>query len=104
MQKRKAGKILTLVMAVSLLADPVFAQEQEQETDSYPVGSALSSNAKVYGGIYGAESCSYDPTRGVIVVPNRGAPQNVRTNDAWVYFINHEIGRASCRESVCQYV
>lgn len=90
MQKRKTGKILTLVMAVSLLADPVFAQEQEQETDSYPVGSALSSNAKVYGGIYGAESCSYDPTRGVIVVPNRGAPQNVRTNDAWVSFINHD--------------
>src|SRR5688500_14030302 len=32
----------------------------------------MSSNVKVYGAIYSAESCSYDPTRGVIVVPNRG--------------------------------
>ena len=29
---------------------------------------------KVYGAIYSAESCSYDPRRGVIVVPNRGVP------------------------------
>jgi DNA-binding beta-propeller fold protein YncE len=26
----------------------------------------------------------------VIVVPNRGVPQNVRTNDGWVSFINHD--------------
>jgi len=45
---------------------------------------------KVYGAIYSAESCSYDPTRGVIVVPNRGVPQNVQTNNAWVSFINHD--------------
>jgi hypothetical protein len=51
---------------------------------------AMSSNAKVYGSIYSAESCSYDPQRGVIVVPNRGVPQNVQTNNAWVSFINHD--------------
>src|SRR5687768_883200 len=51
---------------------------------------AVSSNVKVYGAIYSAESCSYDAGRGVIVVPNRGVPQNVRTNDAWVSFINHD--------------
>jgi sugar lactone lactonase YvrE len=45
---------------------------------------------KVYGAIYSAESCSYDPERGVIVVPNRGVPQNVQTNNAWVSFINHD--------------
>lgn len=28
--------------------------------------------------------------RGVIVVPNRGVPQHVRTNDAWISFINHD--------------
>lgn len=50
----------------------------------------ISSNVKVYGSIYSAESCSYDPERGVIVVPNRGAPQNVQTNNAWVSFINHD--------------
>src|SRR5688500_8632928 len=50
----------------------------------------MSSNVKVYGAIYSAESCSYDPGRGVIVVPNRGVGQNVQTNNAWVSFINHD--------------
>ena len=50
----------------------------------------ISSNVKVYGAIYSAESCSYDATRGVIVVPNRGVPQGVQTNDAFVSFINHD--------------
>jgi hypothetical protein len=50
----------------------------------------MSSNVKVYGSLYSAESCSYDPGRGVIVVPNRGVPQNVQTNNAWVSFINHD--------------
>jgi hypothetical protein len=51
---------------------------------------AISSNVKVYGAIYSAESCSYDAARGVIVVPNRGVPQNVQTNNAWVSLINHD--------------
>jgi hypothetical protein len=50
----------------------------------------MSSNVKVYGSIYSAESCSYDSTRGVIVVPNRGVPQDVQVNNAWVSFINHD--------------
>src|SRR5215218_311199 len=50
----------------------------------------ISANVKVYGSIYSAESCSYDPDRGVIVVPNRGVAQNVQTNNAWVSFINHD--------------
>jgi DNA-binding beta-propeller fold protein YncE len=50
----------------------------------------MSSNVKVYGAIYSAESCSYDAERGVIVVPNRGVPQPVQTNNAWVSFINHD--------------
>jgi hypothetical protein len=51
---------------------------------------AVSSNVKVYGAIYSAESCSYDPDRGLIVVPSRGVPQNVRANDAWIAFLNHD--------------
>jgi len=51
---------------------------------------AMSSNVKVYGSVYSAESCSYDPVRQVIVVPNRGVGQNVRTNDAWITFLNHD--------------
>src|SRR5688572_7372025 len=50
----------------------------------------MSSNVKVYGAIYSAESCSYDPGRGVIVVPNRGVGQNVQVNNAWVSFSNHD--------------
>ena len=50
----------------------------------------MSPNVKVYGAIYSAESCSYDPVRGVIVVPNRGVAQNVQTNNAWISFINHD--------------
>jgi SMP-30/gluconolaconase/LRE-like protein len=52
--------------------------------------AAMSSNVKVYGAVYSAESCSYDPARGVIVVPNRGVGQNVQTNNAWVSLINHD--------------
>src|SRR5215203_4771775 len=51
---------------------------------------AISPNVKVYGAIYAAESCSYDAERGVIVVPNRGVPQNIQANNAWVSFINHD--------------
>jgi hypothetical protein len=50
----------------------------------------MSTNVKVYGAIYSAESCSYDPGRGVIVVPNRGVGQNVQVNNAWISFINHD--------------
>jgi hypothetical protein len=52
--------------------------------------NAASSNVKMYGSIYSAESCSYDAARGLIVVPNRGVPQNVQTNNAWISFINHD--------------
>jgi hypothetical protein len=52
--------------------------------------TAMSNNVKVYGSVYSAESCSYDPMRRVIVVPNRGVGQNVRTNDAWITFLNHD--------------
>jgi hypothetical protein len=50
----------------------------------------MSDNVKVYGSVYNAESCSYDPVRKVIVAPNRGVGQNVRTNDAWITFLNHD--------------
>ena len=51
---------------------------------------AMSANVKVYGAVYSAESCSYDPVRGLIVVPNRGVGQAVQTNNAWVSFLNHD--------------
>jgi len=50
----------------------------------------MSSNVKVYGSVYSAESCSYDSQRGVIVVPNRGVPQTVQTNNAWITLLNDD--------------
>jgi sugar lactone lactonase YvrE len=50
----------------------------------------ISPNVKVYGAIYSAESCSYDPVRGLIVVPNRGVGQNVQPNNAWISLLNHD--------------
>jgi len=50
----------------------------------------ISPNVKVFGGIYAAESCSYDPGRNLIVVPSRGVSQNIQTNNAWVSLLNHD--------------
>jgi len=91
-------------LAVGVIAGAVLAQ-QTLPSQPFFVGNrlglpvnpaadgafeAISSNVKVYGSIYSAESCSYDSTRGLIVVPNRGVPQNVQTNNAWVSFLNHD--------------
>ncbi len=59
--------------------------------DAQPVPfAAASDNVKMFGALYSTESCSYDPVRDVIVAPNRGVGQNVRANDAWISFINHD--------------
>jgi hypothetical protein len=91
-------------LTFGLIAGPMPAQ-QPQSPQPFSVGNPLglpitpasdrpfeatSSNVKVYGAIYSAESCSYDAGRGVIVVPNRGVPQSVQGNDAFVSFINHD--------------
>jgi outer membrane protein assembly factor BamB len=52
--------------------------------------SPMSSNVKVYGAIFSAESCSYDPVRNLIVVPNRSVGQSVQDNNAWISLINHD--------------
>jgi hypothetical protein len=96
---------LTIGIAAGALLAQQPPQQQQQGPRPFFVGNrlglpinpaadgafeAISSNVKVYGAIYSAESCSYDPARGVIVVPNRGVGQNVQTNNAWVSFINHD--------------
>ena len=50
----------------------------------------MSSNVKVYGAVYSAESCSYDAVRNLIVVPNRSVGQDVQTNNGWVSLLNHD--------------
>ncbi|HEX6627298.1 MAG TPA: SMP-30/gluconolactonase/LRE family protein [Gemmatimonadaceae bacterium] len=99
-------KVFRVVVTATALifATGTFAQ-QPATPRPYFVGNALglpvepaadgtfagtTSNVKVYGAIYSAESCSYDPSRDLIVVPNRGVPQSVQVNNAWVSFINHD--------------
>ena len=79
-------------LTVGVTVGAVLAQSQAPASPPFAVGNPVglpmtpsadgafnpaSSNVKMYGAIYSAESCSYDSTRGVIVVPNRGVPQNV---------------------------
>ena len=102
MSRRTSMTGAAFVMAMAALAT---AQQPTQKPEPFSVGNALglpiapaadgtfnamSKNVKVYGAIYSAESCSYDPVRDVIVVPNRGVGQNVQVNNAWVSFINHD--------------
>ncbi|MEO8075839.1 MAG: SMP-30/gluconolactonase/LRE family protein [Acidobacteriota bacterium] len=103
--KRMNGLAASATLIVGIAAGAVIAQQPATQKPPFVVGNrlglpmapsadgafeAISPNVKVYGAIYSAESCSYDPGRGVIVVPNRGVPQNVQTNNAWVSFVNHD--------------
>src|SRR5262245_47825588 len=97
---------MKLMIALITMSMSLFAQQPAQQgPQPFSVGNRLglpinpaadgafnpmSSNVKVYGSVYSAESCSYDPVRGVIVVPNRGVAQNVQTNNAWITFLNHD--------------
>src|SRR5262245_22986473 len=102
-----SARVMFLSVSLSLgLAMTVLGQQPSSSTPPpYVVGNRLglpmspgadgafnpiSTNVKVFGAIYSAESCSYDPSRGVIVVPNRGVAQNVQTNNAWISFLNHD--------------
>jgi hypothetical protein len=103
--KRITVLVGAAALAIGVAAGVLLAQQQPQGPQAFFVGNRLglpinpaadgafepiSSNVKVYGAMHSAESCSYDATRGLIVVPSRGVPQNVQTNNAWVSFINHD--------------
>jgi hypothetical protein len=100
---KRTALLASLALAVGVAAGALLAQQPAAQPFfvgnrlGLPVNPAadgafepISPNVKVYGSIYSVESCSYDPDRGVIVVPNRGVPQNVQTNNAWISFINHD--------------
>jgi hypothetical protein len=103
--KRITVPAFAATLAIGIAAGAVLAQQQPPAPQPFAVGNRLglpinpaadgafeatSPNVKVYGAVYSAESCSYDPARGVIVVPNRGVAQNVQTNNAWVSLLNHD--------------
>jgi len=102
---QRVVSIASAAVLAALLAPAPSPAQQPQPAPPFTVGNALgipaaptpgttfepvSPNVKVFGAIYSAESCSYDATRGVIVVPNRVMPQNIQVNDAFVSFINHD--------------
>jgi hypothetical protein len=103
MKRLSLVSITLALIFISALA--LIAQQAAPTPQPFFVGNALgmpinpapdgkfepmSSNVKVYGSVYSAESCSYDSTRGVIVVPNRGVGQAVQTNNGWITFLNHD--------------
>ena len=104
--QRMTGRLFGAVLAAAgVIAGVVLAQTPAPQPQPFSVGNPVglpmapaadgtfnpvSANVKMFGSVYSAESCSYDPARGVIVVPNRGVPQNVQTNNAWISFLNHD--------------
>src|SRR6188472_1330829 len=103
--KRITWRVLGTVLTAGAAAGVMLAQTPAAQPQPFSVGNPVglpmvaapeatfnpvSSNVKMFGALYSAESCSYDPARGVIVVPNRGVPQNVQVNNAWVSLINHD--------------
>ncbi len=108
MNRRALHRLTGAAAAVSLLAavSPSARQAPDARAGQPPlIGNPLglpinptpdgvfhpiSANVKVFGAIYSAESCSYDPVRNLIVVPNRGVGQGVQVNNAWVSLLNHD--------------
>ncbi len=94
---------LTLGLAVFLTAVPAFAQAPaapQAAPQPFKAGTPLSAtneaaqvvpmsnNVKVFGSFHFAESCTFDPTRNVIVAMNAGNAQNLVQNDGFVSLIN----------------
>jgi hypothetical protein len=100
-----------IVLTLVSLAGGAFAQQPPPQPRDYYLGNPVglpvappapaagtpavpfapaSKNVHMFGALYSVESCTYDPSRGVIVAPSRGVGQAVRTNDAWIAFINHD--------------
>ena len=91
--------MITLLTAAAL--SPNQAQGQTPPRVGNPLGlpitppadgkfNPISANVKVYGSVYSAESCTYDPERGVLVIPNRGVPPSIEVNNAWITLLNHD--------------
>ncbi|MES2453208.1 MAG: SMP-30/gluconolactonase/LRE family protein [Pseudomonadota bacterium] len=94
--------VVTATFAALLLAGTSAVAQQaptapQPFTAGTPLGvtaegkhTPMSSNVKVHGAIVSAESCSYDPTRKLIMAVNRGASQKEAPNDGFVSLINHD--------------
>lgn len=91
------GAALGLLIAGLLYGSPVEAQQPGEFSVGQPLGvtvngqlEPMSSNVKVYGAVVNAESCSYHPDLGLIMVVNRGVDQNQVPNDGFISLLNHD--------------
>jgi hypothetical protein len=94
------GNILGAAVVISVSVAPALAQNSAPAASASfepgpPLGvmmegkfQPISRNVKVYGALIDAESCTYDPTRKLIIVPSRGASQRVAPNDGFVALLN----------------
>lgn len=88
-----------LTTALAFIGGEVAAQQTPPAPSPFVAGkplgvvndgvvTPLSSNVRVYGGVVNAESCSFDSSRNLIVVPSRGAAQDEVPNDGFVALLN----------------
>jgi len=80
--------VLAALALLCLAPLPASAQQTEPRPFRAGVPLAPSANVKIYGAFRFAESCSYDATRDLYVVPSAGVPQNIQENDGYVSLIN----------------
>jgi len=90
---------LAVLSLLLLGAVPGLAQQPSapEFTTGRPLGvmvdgqhTRTSANVKVFGGVVNAESCSYDSTRDLIMVVNRGTNQDAVPNDGFVSLLNRD--------------
>ncbi len=96
------NKTLVATIAALLIAGATLAQAPAQNAGPQPFKAGeplgttneagkkmtMSSNVKVYGSFNFAESCTFDPTRNLIVAMNAANPQNLVQNDGFVSLVN----------------
>lgn len=97
---RKGTIAAALVVATTSIAGDAIAQPGDGQAQPFAAGSPLgvtaqggaftpmSDNVRVFGSFNFAESCTYDESRNLIVVMNRGASENQIPNDAYVSLLN----------------
>jgi len=87
----RKSALLGAAAALLVTGGVVVAQEGIGRNDPDGNYRALSDNVTLFGGLDFAESCSYDPGRDLLVVPNMGnRTRDGFFNDGWVSLVNHD--------------
>lgn len=96
----KSAAPILIVLTVLCTSDLVRGQNPGDKSKEFTAGKPLGAtneageyvpitgNVKVYGSFRFAESCTYDPTRNLIVVMNAGVSQELQKNDGFVSLLN----------------